>query len=113
MQQLNTQESKLGRPKKLTPIFKRMRLTPRDFEILKYLYDQKFCSLECLYHRFFDQRQPGEPIPNQMRVARQRLQALKRAEVIKTQRVYSEAKSVYLIAPRGYQGERGRWMLFC
>lgn len=110
MEQLNPNPvPKLGRPRKLTHILNQMRLTPRDFEILKILYDQKFCSLECLYHRFFDRRRPGEPIPNQMRVARQRLQALKRAEVIKTQRVYSEAKSVYLIAPRGYQTLSGRY----
>jgi hypothetical protein len=86
-----------------------MRLTPRDFEILKYLYDQKFCSLECLYHRFFDGRKPEEPIPDQMRVARQRLQVLKRAQFIKSQSVYSEAKSVCLIAPRGYQVLSGRY----
>lgn len=103
------EQLKLGRPRKLTHILNQMRLTPRDFEILKYLYDQKFCSLECLYHRFFDKRRPGESIPNQMRVARQRLQVLKRAEFIKTQCIYSEAKSVYLTAPRGYQTLSGRY----
>jgi hypothetical protein len=86
-----------------------MRLTPRDFEILKYLYDQKFCSLECLYFRFFDARKPNDPIPLQMRVARQRLQVLKRCEFIKSQKVYSEAKSVYLIALRGYQALCGKY----
>lgn len=76
---------RLGRPRKLTHILNQIRLTPRDFEILKYLYDQKFCSLECLYYRFFDGRNPGEPVPIHMRVARQRLQILKRAEFIRSQ----------------------------
>ena len=32
------------------------RLTPRDVEILGFLLDQKFASLEQLYFRFFDVR---------------------------------------------------------
>lgn len=80
------------------------RLVERDLEILHFLYDQKFCSLEGLYFRFFDGRKaPTEPLPPNFRVARQRLQILKRAGLITSQRVYSESKSVYLLAPQGFR----------
>jgi hypothetical protein len=85
-----------------------LRLTDRDYEILKFLYDQKFCSLEMLYLRFFDHRTAAaEPIPENMPAARQRLGILKRAGLVKTEKVYSEAKSVYLLDKPGLKALHG------
>lgn len=84
--------------------FSAFRLTDRDYEILKYLYDQKFCSLEILYFRFFDQRENrAEALPEKLPAARQRLGILKRAGFIVAQKVYSESKSVYLLSKLGFK----------
>ena len=87
----------------------RLRLTERDYEILHFLFDQKFASLEMLYYRFFDRRkQISDLPPREFFVARQRLQLLRRASLIHTQRVYSEAKSVYLLSPLGLKALQGK-----
>jgi hypothetical protein len=79
------------------------RLTERDVEILGFLLDQKFASLEQIYFRHFDVRKAvSEPLPRNLYVTRQRLQILRQAGLIKTERVYSEAKSLYLLALPGY-----------
>jgi hypothetical protein len=85
------------------------RLTDRDVEILGFLLDQKFASLEQLYFRFFDARKAvSEPLPPNLHVTRQRLQVLKRAGLVTSQRVFSEPRSLYLLSPFGYQIFRGR-----
>lgn len=85
------------------------RLTPRDVEILGFLLDQKFASLEQLYFRFFDVRKAvTDPLPPNLHVTRQRLQVLKRANLVASQRVFSEPRSLYLLTPLGFQIFRGR-----
>ena len=85
------------------------RLVERDLDIFSFLLDQKFASLEQLYFRFFDIRaQVSDPLPSGLYVTRQRLQILKRAGLIHTQKVFSEAKSLYLLSPLGFQIFRGR-----
>lgn len=80
------------------------RLTDRDLEILGFLLDQKFASLEQLYFRHFDVRSsPSDPMPKGLHVTRQRLQILKRAGLISTERVFSESRSLYLMTPFGFQ----------
>lgn len=80
------------------------RLTERDIEIFGFLLDQKFASLEQLYFKFFDTRKIAtEPLPNNLQVTRQRLQVLRRAGLIKTEKVFSEAKSLYLLSHHGFQ----------
>jgi hypothetical protein len=80
------------------------RLTLRDIEILGFLLDQKFASLEQLYFRFFDVREKvTDPLPSNLFVTRQRLQILRRAGLVSTERVYSEAKSLYLLTAQGFQ----------
>jgi hypothetical protein len=37
------------------------RMQPRDYEILKFILEQKFCSLEAIYFRFFDVRLSERP----------------------------------------------------
>lgn len=80
------------------------RLTDRDVEILGFLLDQKFGSLEQLYFRYFDAREKvTDPLPAGLHVTRQRLSQLRRAGLISTARVYSEAKSLYLLTSLGHQ----------
>ena len=86
-----------------------LRLTERDYEILHFLFDQKFASLEALYYRFFDCRKSLHELPpREFFVARQRLGLLKRGGLILTQRVYSEAKSVYLLSRLGLKALQGK-----
>ena len=85
------------------------RLTDRDLEILGFLLDQKFASLEQIYFRFFDARaKVTDPLPANLHVTRQRLQVLKRAGLVSAQKVFSEARSLYLLTPLGFQIFRGR-----
>lgn len=85
------------------------RLTERDVELLGFLLDQKFASLEQIYFRFFDVRKAvTDPLPSNLFVTRQRLQILKRAGLVTSQRVFSEAKSLYLLTQLGFQIFRGR-----
>jgi hypothetical protein len=85
------------------------RLTERDVEILGFLLDQKFASLDQIYFRFFDARaKVTDPLPANLHVTRQRLQVLKRAGLVAAQKVFSEARSLYLLTPLGYQIFRGR-----
>ena len=80
------------------------RLTDRDLEILGFLLDQKFASLEQIYFRHFDVRSsPSDPMPKGLHVTRQRLQILKRAGLISTERVFSESRSLYLMTSFGFQ----------
>lgn len=80
------------------------RLTDRDLEILGFLLDQKFASLEQIYFRHFDVRESAEsPMPKGLHVTRQRLQILKRAGLISTERVFSESRSLYLMTSFGFQ----------
>ncbi len=90
--------------------YETFRLMGRDVEILGFLLDQKFASLEQLYFRFFDVREKvTDPLPPGLHVTRQRLQVLKRAGLITSQRVFSEARSLYLLTSRGFQIFRSRW----
>lgn len=80
----------------------RLRLTARDYEILRFIYEQKFATLEALYLRFFDGRgKPSDPLPPGFFVARQRLSRLRRAGLLITERVYTDPKAVYLISQAG------------
>jgi hypothetical protein len=80
------------------------RLTERDLEILSFLLDQKFASLEQIYFRHFDVRKSSsEVMPKGLHVTRQRLQVLKKAGLITTERVFSESRSLYLITLFGFQ----------
>lgn len=88
----------------------RLRLTERDYDLFRFLLDQKFGSLEMLYFRFFDGRKdPKEPLPKNLFVARQRLGLLRRAGFLMTERVYSEAKNLYLLSPLGFHAFRARF----
>lgn len=85
------------------------RLTDRDVELLGFLLDQKFASLEQIYFKFFDARElVTDALPSNLFVTRQRLQVLRRAGLISTQKVFSESRSLYLLTHLGFQIFRGR-----
>lgn len=99
-----------GRPPKKDLPKISLRLTERDYAVFQFLLDQKFASLEVLYLMFFDQRESvKDPLPAQFAVARQRLGILKRAGLIHTQRVYSEAKSLYLLSQTGHKALQAKY----
>jgi hypothetical protein len=80
-----------------------MRLMKRDEGIFRFLLDQKFAPLDAIYLRFFDRRtNSAQPLPPQLFVTRQRLGLLKKEKFITTDRVYTEAKSLYLLSTKGY-----------
>ena len=85
------------------------RLTERDVELLGFLLDQKFSSLEQIYFRFFDVRSKvTDELPSNLFVTRQRLQVLRRAGLVTTEKVFSESKSLYLLTTLGFQIFRAR-----
>lgn len=89
--------------------YESFRLTDRDVEILAFLLDQKFASLEQIYFKFFDTRaQVTDPLPKGLHVTRQRMAVLRRAGLISTERVYSESRSLYLLTQSGFQLFRSR-----
>lgn len=80
-----------------------MRLTKRDEQLFRFLLDQKFASLEAIYLKFFDRRiNVSDPFPKKLFVTRQRLSLLVKEGFLKTERVYTESKSLYLLANSGF-----------
>lgn len=90
-----------------------LRLTERDEELFLFLLDQKFACLEAIYFRFFDRRKaPTDPCPTGFYTVRQRLLLLQQHGFVKTARVYTESKSVYLLGPRGYRTLQARGLTY-
>lgn len=79
-----------------------IRLQIRDQEILKFILEQKFASLEHIYFAFFDKRESENSVlPKNFWTVRQRLNKLKLEELLKVERVLSSSKGLYLITPKG------------
>ena len=78
------------------------RLQPRDFEILRFILEQKFCSLDAIYFRFFHKLETLESKPPEnFWTTRQRLAKLRRVALIKTEKVLSSGKAHFLITAFG------------
>lgn len=79
------------------------RLQARDYEIMRFILEQKFCSLEAIYFRFFDARKsPTEALPKNLWTTRQRLSKLRNLSLIKTEKVLSSGKAHFLITAFGH-----------
>ena len=79
------------------------RLQARDYEIMRFILEQKFCSLEAIYFRFFDIRKSQtESLPKNLWTTRQRLSKLRHLALIKTEKVLSSGKAHFLITPFGH-----------
>ncbi len=90
-----------------------VRLTKRDEDLLVFLFDQKFATIEAVYLRFFDQREkPSDPCPAGYYTTRQRLGLLQKHGFVKTAKVYTESKSVYLLGPSGYKILQARGLTY-
>lgn len=80
------------------------RLQARDFEIMRFILEQKFCSLEAIYFRFFDVRKtPSEPLPKNLWTTRQRMSKLRALGFIKTEKVLSSGRAQFLLTPFGWK----------
>jgi len=80
------------------------KLQARDYEIMRFILEQKFCSLEAIYFRFFDVRKfSDEKLPKQLWTTRQRLAKLRGYFLLKTEKVLSSGRAHYLLTPLGYK----------
>ena len=80
------------------------RLQPRDYEIMRFILDQKFCSLEAIYFRFFDTRKSqGDGLPKNLWTTRQRLSKLRHLGLIKTEKVLSSGRAHFLLTLIGHK----------
>lgn len=79
-------------------------LQPRDYDILKFILEQKFASLEAIYFRFFDARKnESDPLPKNLWTTRQRLSKLRTSALIKTEKVLSSGKAHFLLTSFGHR----------
>jgi hypothetical protein len=79
-------------------------LQVRDYEILRFILEQKFASLEAIYFRFFDARKAEtDPLPKNLWTTRQRLSKLRAFALLKTEKVLSSGKAHFLITSLGYK----------
>ena len=83
---------------------KKTRLTQRDYNILEFIQDQKFATLEALYFRFFDARKDAsEELPKQFFTTRQRLLVLRQVGLLSSKHSMYSPQQVYVLTPKGYQ----------
>ncbi len=81
-----------------------VKLQTRDYELLQFILEQKFVSLEIIYFRFFDVRtDSSESLPNNFFTVRQRLSKLRSCALIKSEKVLSSGRAHYLLTPFGYR----------
>jgi hypothetical protein len=80
------------------------RLQSRDYEIMRFILEQKFCSLEAIYFRFFDTRKSAtDSLPKNLWTTRQRLAKLRALALLKTEKVLSSGKAHFLLTPFGHK----------
>lgn len=84
----------------------RIKLTKRDIEILIFLLEMKFCSLDELYFKFFRVNLDGTESKSSW-WARDRVNTLKSLKLITTVHFYTEAKSYYLATRKAFQIVQG------
>lgn len=82
-------------------------LTTRDLEIISYVCDMKFASLEDLHFKFFKTLKNGNT-SNSLWWARERLTSLEKAELIMRKFSFDEKVSYYLGTPKGYKALQDR-----
>ena len=80
------------------------RMQARDYQIMRFILEQKFCSLEAIYFRFFDTRSaPTETPPKNLWTTRQRLSKLRKLLLIRTEKIPSSGKAHFLLTPVGWK----------
>jgi len=80
---------------------KRVVLTERDFEILEFILDMKFVSLEDVFFKFFRIKHGQEEAKNDL-WARKRLCQLEQAKFLRSVRSFSESTRYYTATFKAY-----------
>lgn len=82
--------------------FRKVKLTRRDLEILKFILEMKFASLDEIHWRFFRTLENGQESQSNV-WADQRLRQLCQAGFLERTRSFSESVSLYLVTSRGHR----------
>jgi hypothetical protein len=72
-----------------------LRLTARDLEILEFINDMRFANLETIHLRFFGTTRTGEKSKSTW-WARERIQHLRKYQLIRAVRYYTEGQSYFV-----------------
>lgn len=74
------------------------KITEREEEILRFILEMKFSSVDQIYEKFFQWESSTSS-----RYAYERLQKLVKAGFLFAQKIHTEDKTYYLITPKGYR----------
>lgn len=74
------------------------KITEREEEILRFVLEMKFSSVDQIYEKFFQWEASSSS-----RYAYERLQKLVKAGFLFPQKIHTEDKTYYLITPKGYK----------
>lgn len=78
-----------------------IRLTKRDLEVLRFVLEMKFVSIDEIYERFFKVKMNGE-ISKSNWWARDRVYQLKKQGFLRAVSFYTEARSFYVATSKAY-----------
>ena len=78
-----------------------LRLQKRDYDVLGFILDQKFASLEMIYLCHFTGSKTSKGTPKNYQTVRQRLAKLRKNGLLKVEKVPSEGKGLYLLTKLG------------
>jgi len=71
---------------------------------MRFILEQKFCSLEAIYFRYFDKRTSQvDKLPKNLSTTRQRLSKLRTLGLLKTEKVLSSGRAHFLLTPLGFK----------
>lgn len=80
---------------------KNVELTQRDFEIIQFIIEMKFSSVDEVFQKFFKVKLNSEPAKSQA-WAKKRLQQLEKARFLKSMYSFSESTRLYVGTYKGY-----------
>jgi Fe2+ or Zn2+ uptake regulation protein len=91
-----------------------MKLTNRDLEILKFVLEMKFVSIEDVYHRFFKVKKNGELSKSDW-WTRDRVYQLQKHGFLRKLSFYTEARWFYVATEKAYNLLLGKYtgLHFC
>lgn len=92
----------LGFEKKKSIRYRAVVLVERDYDILEYILEMKFASLQNVFEKFFSRLQSGEEAKSNEWATR-RLQQLTKAGFLKAAYSFSHRARFYLLTNKGYE----------
>ncbi len=81
--------------------FKNVSLTSRDLEVIEFIVDMKFASVEDVFHKFFKVTLKDESALSDL-WARKRLLQLEQGKFLKAKKVQTEKSLYYMATFKGY-----------